>query len=341
MAVGPSVPTAVAAFRPRDYTEPTGPIEECKAMAAQPFQGVLAPVLTPFDADLEPDTERFVAFCRWLLAQGIDGLAVFGTTSEANSQSADERMALLDALLEAGIPANKLMPGTGTCALSDTVRLTAHAVKHGCGGVLMLPPFYYKGVSDEGLFAAFSEVIQRVGDDRLKIYLYHIPPQAQVPIGLALIERLIKAYPETVVGLKDSSGDWNNTEAVLKAFPGFGTFAGSEVFLLATLRGGGMGCITATGNVNPAGIRRLYERWRTDEADALQEALTATRRIIQARPMIPALKAMVAHFHDDPGWSRPRPPLVALEEAERRALIAELEASGFAMAPPELESAAE
>lgn len=301
-------------------------------MSVSQFRGVLVPALTPFKSDLRPDPDAFVSHCRWLLDQGADGLAVFGTTSEANSMTADERMALLDALIEGGIPAEKLMPGTGACALTESVRLTEHAVSLGCRGVLMLPPFFYKGVDDDGLFASFSEVIERVGDEKLRLYLYHIPPVAQVPISLSLIERLLKAYPSTVAGLKDSSGDWSNTEAILKAFPGFATFAGSEVFLLATLRGGGAGCITATGNVNPAGIRRVYAAWETPDADVLQARITEIRTCIQAYPMIPSLKTLAAGFYDAPAFRTVRPPLVSLSDAQAKDLLQDLDAIGFSMA---------
>ncbi|MEX2145548.1 MAG: dihydrodipicolinate synthase family protein, partial [Candidatus Rokuibacteriota bacterium] len=183
-------------------------------MTGKRITGVLSPVVTPFKADLTPDAERFIRQCRWLLSQNV-GLAVFGTNSEANSLSTDEKMELLDRLVAAGLDAARMMPGTGCCALTDSVRLTAHAVKLGCGGTLMLPPFYYKGVSDDGLFRNFAEIIERVGDAALRIYLYHIPPVSQVPITLGLIERLLKAYPGTIAGAKDSSGDWNNTKAML------------------------------------------------------------------------------------------------------------------------------
>jgi 4-hydroxy-tetrahydrodipicolinate synthase len=298
----------------------------------KPFAGVLAPVLTPFKKDLAPDRERFVAHCRWLLEQGIAGLAVFGTTSEANSLSAEERMGLLDALIAGGIRPELLMPGTGCCALTDTVRLTAHAVRNGCGGVLMLPPFYYKPVSDDGLFAHVAEVIERVGDTRLRIYLYHIPPVAVVGYSLNLIERLIKEHPSVVIGVKDSSGDWKNTEAILKRFPSFDVFPGSEVFLLRALRAGGMGCITATANVNGAAVRDLYDRWRTPEADRLQNEITTLRKTIEAYPMIPALKQILAHFRNDPAWAAVRPPLVRLTRTDAQALIAELEQKKFALA---------
>jgi 4-hydroxy-tetrahydrodipicolinate synthase len=181
------------------------------------MRGVLAPVVTPFKADLSPDPERLIAHCQRLLSQNC-GLAVFGTNSEANSMAMEERMMLLDALLAAGVDAARMMPGTGCCSITEIVRLTAQAVRHGCAGVLMLPPFYYKEVGDEGLFRYFSEVIQRVGDARLRIYLYHIPPIAIVGITPKLVERLLDTYPETIAGMKDSSGDWNNTKT-------FGTFA--------------------------------------------------------------------------------------------------------------------
>ena len=298
---------------------------------AQPFEGVMAPVVTPFRADLSVDVERYIAHNKWLLSQKCDALAVFGTNSEANSMSLGERNDLLDRLIEAGIPGSKMMPGTGGCALPDAVAATKHAVARGCGGVLMLPPFYYKGVSDDGLFAFFSEVVQRVGSHALKLYLYHIPPVAQVGISLKLIERLIKAYPETVVGIKDSSGDAANLKSILDAFPGFGTFAGSEAGLLACLRGGGVGCITATGNIAPSQIRRVFETWRTAEADGIQEKVTSFRNTMQKYPMIPALKAVIGHFRKDASWGQVRPPLVTMADDVKAKLVADIGTHSFTM----------
>jgi 4-hydroxy-tetrahydrodipicolinate synthase len=300
-------------------------------MASQPFHGVLVPVLTPFTPSGEPDSGRFVAFCRWLLDQGAGGLSVFGTTSEANSMSGPERMALLDALIEADLPAGKLMPGTGACSVTEATSLVRHAVDRGCGGVLMLPPFYYKGISDDGIFAFVSRVIEKVASPALRIYLYHIPPVAQVGYSLDLVGRLISEYPANVVGLKDSSGDWSNTAALLERFPGFAVFPGSEVFLLDGLRKGGSGCITASGNVNVPGIRKLYENWRGPQADALQADITTLRKALQAYPMIPALKRIVAHFHNDPDWAAVRPPLVALDQTQSAALIDDLAKLGFTL----------
>jgi len=303
-------------------------------MPSQPFSGVLVPVLTPFTPSGEPDAGRFVSFCRWLLDQGAGGLAIFGTTSEANSMSPAERIELLDRLIEAGIPAQKLMPGTGACAMTDATTLVRHAVGHGCGGVLMLPPFYYKGVSDDGIFAFISGVIDKAGSPALKLFLYHIPPMAVIGFSLDLVGRFIRTYPETVVGLKDSSGDWSNTAALLERFPGFAVFPGSEVFLLDGLRKGAVGCITASGNVNVPGIKRVYDNWRGPQADTLQTEITNLRNTLQAYPMVAALKRIVAHYHNDPNWAVVRPPLVPLGQAQSAALIADLGKLGFTLGEP-------
>lgn len=296
------------------------------------LQGIFSPVLTPFNADYTPDPDRFIRHCKWLLDQDV-GLAIFGTNSEANSLSVLEKRSLLDALLEAGLPAARMMPGTGACALPDAIELTKQAVEAGCGGVLMLPPFYYKGVSDEGLFRAFAAVIDAVADERLRIYLYHIPPVSGVPIPLTLIERLLKAYPKTIAGVKDSSGDWKNTSAMLERFQpqGFDVFAGSENFLLANMRGGGAGCITATGNVNPSAIVQLYKTWRQDDADAQQKKLDEQRAAFAQFPMIPAMKAAIALKTGRKDWAHVRPPLVDLTAEQQQTLGATLDKVGFVM----------
>jgi 4-hydroxy-tetrahydrodipicolinate synthase len=332
------------------------------------IRGLLAPVVTPFHGDLSPDPERLIEHCRWLTSRNC-GLAVFGTNSEANSMSADERIELLDALVAAGIDPARMMSGTGCCSITETVRLSAHAVKQGCAGVLMLPPFYYKQVSEDGLFHYFSEVVQRVGDARLRIYLYHIPPVAIVGITPRLVERLLAAYPGTVAGMKDSSGDWNNTKAFLDAFsvrsgssgpgasPDFDVFVGSDSLLLANMRGGGAGCISATANVNPAAIHNLYAEFirrncsgacvkRRKEKKALgtnastttelqdqQTKLDVVRRVFANRKfpsMIAALKQAIAIYRNDAEWARVRPPLVQLNEEQSRELEAELKQIGFA-----------
>jgi 4-hydroxy-tetrahydrodipicolinate synthase len=296
-----------------------------------PLRGVLAPVLTPFGEDLAPDAARFTRLCKWLLAEGCAGLAVFGTTSEASSLSVDERERLLEHLVAEGVDPARLLPGTGACALPDAVRLTRAAVRAGCAGVLVLPPFYYKGVSDDGLFRSFAEVVERVADDRLRVYLYHIPQIAQVGIGPALVERLLAAYPRAIAGMKDSSGDWENTRQMIERFgrSGFDVFAGSERFLLPTLRAGGAGCITATANVNARAIAGLYQAWTSGDADRLQGELNGVRAALEKHPVIPALKAVVARSTGDAAWRTVRPPLVAFAEDRAQALASELSALGL------------
>src|SRR6266446_2057344 len=348
------------------------------------IRGVLVPVVTPFKSDLAPDSKRFIAHCKWLLSQNC-GLAVFGTNSEANSLSMQERAMLLDELVAAGVDPSRMMPGTGCCSIMETVKLTAQAVEHGCAGVLMLPPFYYKDVGEEGLYRYFSEIVLRVGDARLKIYLYHIPPVAVVGITTGLVERLLAAYPNAIAGMKDSSGDWNNTKTFLDTFVrvgqanrarhetisksqtsssksqgsfkiqhskgeaafgarrggdvdndgSFDVFVGSESFLLANMRSGVVGTISATANVNPAAIHKLYRDWDTaNDADQQQSKLNVVREVFSSRKfpsMIAALKQAIAIYTDDPAWAKVQPPLVELTGEQARTLAAELKAISFEM----------
>lgn len=300
---------------------------------SKPIHGVWSPVLMPVDADLALDTERFVAHARWLLDKGCHGLALFGTTSEANSFSLDERMGLLEAALAAGIAPDRIMVGTGCCALPDSVRLTRHAVDNGCKMVLMLPPFYYKGVSDQGLYRSYAEVIDRVGDEELRVLFYHFPRLSGVPITVGLIELLLADYPTVIAGLKDSSGDWSNTADLIERFPEMCIFPGSERYLLDGLRHGGAGCITATANVNPSGARGVWDAWAggSDDLEARNERMIQVRTAIEAYPPIPAQKFLIARHRNDPAWRRVRPPLVELGDSDGATLVDSLSKLDFAL----------
>lgn len=282
------------------------------------------PAVTPFLPDLSVDQAGLVSIARMLLADGADGLAPFGTTSEATSLSVSERMAALEALVAGGIEAARLIPGTGCAALPDTIALTRHAVGLGVKGALMLPPFYYKPVSEEGVFAAYARAIEAVGTDRLRLYLYHIPQLTGVPIQLSLIERLTVAFPGVVAGLKDSSGNWENTAGVIAAFPGIETFSASEALLPQNVAAGGAGCISASANVNARGIARLIRALGTDDEPSATEQTAQVRRIFEGLPLIPAIKAAVARRTRVASHAILRPPLVALgsehDEAIRQAL---------------------
>jgi 4-hydroxy-tetrahydrodipicolinate synthase len=294
--------------------------------SSQP-RGVYAAVLTPFDQNFEPDAGLFVQHCRWLLDNGCDGLAPLGTTGEANSLSVEQRIRLIEAAAGSGIPMAKFVPGAGSCALADAIKVTKAAVSAGAAGALLLPPFYYKNPSEDGLFAFFSEVIQRVGDQRLRLYLYHFPQLSTVPITSGLIARLMKAYPNgTIAGLKDSSGDWSNTARLLKEFPRFGVFSGSEEFLLANLRAGGVGCISASTNVTAPLARPVYLAWQEKSADELQKSLTEVRLILQSYPMQAALKQVCAAINGNAAWLNILPPNRPLSAAQASELMAKLAA---------------
>lgn len=294
------------------------------------MRGVLAPVITPFQSDLSIDIGRLTAHCEWLIAQDC-GLAIFGTNSEGNSLSVAEKIDTMDALVAAGLPPERMMPGTGACALPDAVALARHAARLGCGGVLALPPFYYKAVSDDGIFAFFDRLIEGVGEAALRIYLYHIPPVAQVGFSQALIARLIAAHPEVVVGIKDSSGDLSHCRGLLERFPGFSVFPGNEMFLRETMALGATGTISAIANVNPAGIDAVYRGWDGADGEALQARANAIRAIFARHNTISAMKAAMAAARQDPGWRRVRPPLEALGAEAEAELLAALAEAGFSI----------
>ena len=293
--------------------------------------GVWVPAATPFQADGKINRSLFVEHCRHLINEGADGLAILGTTSEANSLSVSERLDLLNLLIEEGTSPEQLMPGTGACSIVDAVQLTKAAVATGCAGVLVLPPFYYKAVNDDALFAYFSDLIEGVGDKGLRMYLYHIPPIAQVGFSLLLIERLLKRYGSVIAGLKDSSGDFKNTRAVIDAFPSLRVFPGSESFLLDGLRAGAAGCISATGNINTREIKRAYVGWSSATADSLQAGVTRRRQIVESFPLIPAIKAVLARRYDEPTWRNTRVPLMPLDKTREHTLFEALAAGGYAI----------
>ena len=300
-------------------------------MSIDRLDGVLAPVVTPFDENLAPDAARFTGLCHLLLGQGVK-LAVFGTTSEANSLSLEEKISLLKHLLDSGADPDSIMPGTGLCSLSETVELTARAAALGCPRVLLLPPFYYKNLSDDGLFGYAAELIERAGNENLQIYLYHFPAMSQTPWPMDVIDRLVKSYPASIVGIKDSSGNWEETKAFINAgWPDFRVFCGSERFLLQTMRAGGAGCISATANINPAAIAALCARWRDEDADQQQAELIRIRELFETAPMVAAVKAAIAICSGDAAWSRPRPPLMPLSREQYEALRAGLAATGLEM----------
>ena len=291
--------------------------------------GLLSPTLTPIDPHtLAIDVERLANHCNWLLTKGCHGIVLFGTTGEAASFSAKERMAALESILDRGVPADRLMVGVGTCSLTETAELGNHALQVGVKDLLVLPPFYYKNPDDQGLIDHFEAVAARLDEHKPALHLYHIPPVAGVGFSVELVGKLRERLPQ-IVGIKDSSGDWNNTEALINAHPGLAVFCGSEVFLLDTMRAGGAGCITATANVNASGIRTLYDSWQDNDADAQQASITDFRKRVQKAKPVPAMKALLAHHRADSAWNTLRPPFRPLTVEQRDALEADLTESAF------------
>jgi 4-hydroxy-tetrahydrodipicolinate synthase len=297
------------------------------------YGGVNAAVLTPMRDDLSVDLDRMAAHCRWLLANGCDGLAVLGTTGEANSLGVSERVEVMEGLVARGLPAARMLPGVGTPAITDTVLLARKAAELGCRGVLVLPPFFYKNPSEDGLVAYFSEVINRLGGD-IKVYLYHFPAQSAVPFTVSLVGRLLRAFPGVVQGIKDSSGDFPNTRAYVDHFAadGFEVYCGDDGALLDLLNAGGAGCITAAANVGSAVSALVYAGWNEPAGREAQEKLGAIRRAVTSSPLIPALKALVARHTGDDAWSNLRPPNLRLDDAAAARLFAAFDASGVELA---------
>ncbi|MBT6341486.1 MAG: dihydrodipicolinate synthase family protein [Desulfobacula sp.] len=293
-------------------------------MSKEKMTGVVTPILTPFNDDLSFAPDLYVSHATWLLEQGIHYISPFGTTGEALSLSVKERIAALDTLIEGGIDPGVLMPGTGLCNLEDTVTLCRHAVDFGCAAVLTLPPFFYKNASDDGLYAYFVRLIEVINRAELRICMYHIPPLAGIGFSPALAGRLAKDFPDNIVAYKDSSGDFENTKKVIAAAPDIAVFPGSETFLRQGMENKGAGCISATCNVNPAGIRNVFDvitGAKEGNLDQANNEMVAFRKNVEGYAPIPAMKGMLARKRGDARWRNVRPPLLPASEENTLELI--------------------
>ena len=274
------------------------------------IKGLIAPILTPFDKQLKLDQKMYNDLAKDLLNNGCSGLAPFGTTGEALSVGNDERMDALEGLIKSGIDPDILIPGTGLCNLPDTIKLTKHAIDMGCHGVMTLPPFYFKGMTDDGLFEYFEKLIEGVNTNKLKIYLYHIPQVCGVGLSIDLVRKLKSSFPETIVGIKDSSGVWENTEALLK-IKDLIVYPGAELPVIEAIKLGAPGCISATANLNSKDIASVIELCHSknwDEAEKLQKKVKSVRLLFQDYAPIPAQKALLAIQTKNPMWNNLRPP---------------------------------
>ncbi|MGZ3321453.1 MAG: dihydrodipicolinate synthase family protein [Xanthobacteraceae bacterium] len=285
-------------------------------MTTSKLQGVIAAIATAVDDKGEPDCARSTALARFLLANGCDGLNVLGTTGEATSFSLEQRKRVMSAYSEAGLPLDRLMVGTGAASVADAVALTRHAAELGFAGALLLPPFYYKGVPDDGLFAYVEIIVRATAAEPIPIYLYHFPAQSGLPWHVKLVGRLVASFGTRIVGLKDSSGDMAYAREATKVAPGFKVFPSTEAVLMEARAGAFAGCISATANLNADLCARA---WRDGDADALAAAV-AIRKLFDGKQLVPGVKALIAHIHDDAGWARVQPPLSAFSPSDEAAV---------------------
>jgi len=282
------------------------------------LSGVIAAVATPIEESGAPDLKRAVKLARYLLDNGCDGLNVLGTTGEATSFSLDERKAVMDAYKANSLPLQRLMVGTGAAAVSDAVALTRHAAELGFAGALVLPPFYYKGVPDDGLIAYIDALIKATERKSIPIYLYHFPAMSGVPWHVTLIKRLLESFPTRIVGLKDSSGDMAFAHAAAAVSPDFAVFPSTEACLTEARAGAFAGCISATANLNADLCARA---WNNGDTAALDAAVTI-RKLFDGKPLVSGVKTLLAHIHGDPALARVKPPLALFSAADRASVIA-------------------
>ena len=296
-------------------------------------KGIYAAVVTPTDAEGAIQTGTYIRHANWLMEQGCHGLGVFGTTSETNCFSVDERQRALDAYVAGGLDPKTMIVGVGCCARSDSVAVTKHALSHGVCRVLLMPPFFYKNNTDEGLAKAIAEVIDAVGSSTMELYLYHFPAMSGVPVTKGVIERLLKSHPQTLKGLKDSSGDWAHTSDIISSFPGFAVFSGADNHLLDNLKLGGAGTISAAANLNCAANRKVFDAYQNGDvaaAEAGMPAVSSVRVALASKPLIPAIKGYLAEKWPSEPWGNLRAPLMPLEPAEAAGLNAQLQQAGLA-----------
>ena len=285
---------------------------------SKPLSGVIAAIATPVDEAGAPDLKRAVNLARYLLDNGCDGLNVLGTTGEATSFSVDERKGVMDAYQANGLPMHRLMVGTGAASITDAAALTRHAASLGFGGALVLPPFYYKGVPDDGLVAYVETLVKATAQKPIPIYLYHFPAMSGLPWHVALIRRLLDSFPSRIAGLKDSSGDMAYARSAAAISKSFAVFPSTEACLLEARRGDFAGCISATANLNADLCARA---WSQGDTTALDAAVTI-RKLFDGKALVPGVKALLAHIHGEPSLSRVRPPLAPFSAADRASVIA-------------------
>ncbi|MCH2679424.1 MAG: dihydrodipicolinate synthase family protein [Alphaproteobacteria bacterium] len=292
------------------------------------INGIYSAALTPINDDLSINKNLYLEHCQYLMKQGHDGLAIFGTTGEANSFSIKEKCDTIDFLLSNNLDSNLLIPGTGSSSVEDAIQLTKFAEKNKSRAVLLLPPFYYKNVSDEGIINYFRKIIETVGSSDFHYLLYNIPQTTSVVLNFNIIETLLKLYPNNIVGIKDSSGNIDSMLKTVKYFQDLALFCGHDSLVLKVCKRGGAGAITAGTNI--AGrllsfiINNINKEKEIEDFNSYQALLEKIRETITLEEPISVMKAYFSIINKNPEWNKVMPPLKSLDNPSNSKTIIRL-----------------
>lgn len=280
-------------------------------------RGLWPALLTPLRADLSIDIDRLASHVRRLLSSGCTGVTLFGTTGEGPSFGVDERMRTLEGLIQRGVSARQILVHTSCASIPDAVELTRHATRAGVHGCLVLPPFFLKGVPDEGIVDAYSWLIEEVDDPDLRVVLYHIPQVTAVGLSIPVITELLRRHPNTLIGLKDSAGQRDASVAYAKAFmPPMQVWVGNELDVPEIARLGGHGAVSGIANVLPRVVARLFQSSDPVQNQADLHRMRAFLDLLGGYGMTAAFKGVMAVLDGDDGWMPVRPPLRPLSSSE-------------------------
>ncbi len=297
----------------------------------RPLNGVYTASLTPLTASFEPNIPALVRHAQWLLESGSDGVALLGSTGEANSLTLEQRLSIIEQTARE-LPPDRLMLGTGSCALQDSVRLTKASVDAGVFSVLVIPPFYYKPQSDESVLRFYSELISSVDEPRLRIIFYNFPKLSGYNFSVKILQELKQRFGDIAAGIKDSSGEWKNMLGIVQNIPDFMVYTGTETLLLDILKKGGAGCITATANLIAPECQRVYQAWKNNKqkvAEKAQMNLTDLRKTLENYPLVSELKSLFAAHTNAEEWENMLPPFAPILDKQVEELTEQIKGLGL------------
>ena len=296
-----------------------------------PLNGVYTASLTPLKRSYEPNLQALVRHVQWLLESGSDGVALLGSTGEANSLTIEQRLAIIE-ISAKKLPTDRLIMGTGSCSLKDAVHLTKASIDAGVYAVLVLPPFYYKPQSDKSVLRFFSELISIVDDTRLRIIFYNFPKLSGYNFSVEILQELKQRFGDIAAGIKESSGEWKNMLGIVQNIPDFMVYTGTETLLLDILNKGGAGCITATANLIAPECQRVYQAWKNNKLKVAEEAqmnLTNLRKTLENYPLVSELKSLFASKTNAEEWENMLPPFDLILDKQVEELTEQIKGLGL------------